>query len=259
MLFDLRARGRRRTVQVVYLGLAVLIGLGLVGFGIGGGFGSSGIFNALTNKEGSSGASFGSQVSSAQRRTQHHPQEPAAWAALIDAQLHQAGSPEYTDVTGKYTSQGKALLPHISQAWQSYLALNPPHPDSELAERMASLVYGEEGLNQPSEAVQALQIVVAAKPPSAALYGALAMAAYKAKNTRQGDLASQKAVSLSPPAQRKAVKAQLEQEKKSVETSAASAALKSGSATVTPTSGGSHVPVTIKTAGTSSANTGAAK
>ncbi|MCL2770546.1 MAG: hypothetical protein FWD42_10655, partial [Solirubrobacterales bacterium] len=140
MLFDLRARGRRRTVQVVYLGLAVLIGLGLVGFGIGGGFGSSGILNALTNKEGGRGASFGSQVSSAQKRTQRTPQDPAAWAALINAQLHQAGSPEYTDLTGKYTSQGKALLPQISQAWRSYLSLNPPHPDSEIAERMANLV-----------------------------------------------------------------------------------------------------------------------
>ena len=46
MLFDLRGRGRRRTVRVIYIGLAVLIGLGLVGFGIGGGFGGGGILSA---------------------------------------------------------------------------------------------------------------------------------------------------------------------------------------------------------------------
>lgn len=252
MLFDLRSRGRRRTVQVVYLGLALLIGLGLVGFGIGGGFGGGGIFDALTGKEGTSGASFGQQVSSAQKRAQHHPQDPAAWAALINAQLHQASSPGYADpVTGKFTSQGKELLNQVSQSWKTYLALNPPHANSELAERMASAVYGEEGLNEPSEALQAWQIVIADKPPSAALYGALAGAAYKAHNTRVGDLAAQKAVSLAPAAERTAVKTQLEAEKKSSATSS----LTSGNATVTPSSGGSSVPVTIKPAPKSGSTT----
>ena len=36
MLFDLRGRGRRRTVKIVYLALALLMGGGLVLFGIGG-------------------------------------------------------------------------------------------------------------------------------------------------------------------------------------------------------------------------------
>ena len=31
MLFDLRGRGRRRTVQVIYIGLALLFGVGFVG------------------------------------------------------------------------------------------------------------------------------------------------------------------------------------------------------------------------------------
>jgi len=35
MLFDLRGRGRRRTVQVIYGGLALLMGSGLVLFGVG--------------------------------------------------------------------------------------------------------------------------------------------------------------------------------------------------------------------------------
>ena len=48
MLFDLRSRGRRRTVQAVYLGLAVLIGGGLVLFGVGAGNGLGGLLNAFT-------------------------------------------------------------------------------------------------------------------------------------------------------------------------------------------------------------------
>ena len=55
MLFDLRSRGRRRTVQGVYLVLAILLGGGLVLFGVGAGNGLGGLLNAFTGG-GSSGA-----------------------------------------------------------------------------------------------------------------------------------------------------------------------------------------------------------
>ena len=75
-------------------------------------------------------------------------------------------------------------------------------------------MFGEEGLNEPAEAVQVLQIVVAAGRTSAALYAALAEYAYKAHNTRVGDLASAKAVSLAPAAQRTRLKTELAEIKK---------------------------------------------
>ena len=53
MLFDLRGRGRRRTVQVIYLSLAILMGGGLVLFGIGGAT-SGGLFDAIGGSGGSS-------------------------------------------------------------------------------------------------------------------------------------------------------------------------------------------------------------
>ena len=59
-------------------------------------------------------------------------------------------------------------------------------------------IYGEEGLNQPAAAVQALQIIVAAEPSSAHWYSFMALYAYKAKNTRVGDLASSRALALIP-------------------------------------------------------------
>ena len=55
MLFDLRAGGRRRLVQVVYLFLAILLGGGLVLFGVGGAT-SGGLFDAF--RENSSGDIF---------------------------------------------------------------------------------------------------------------------------------------------------------------------------------------------------------
>jgi hypothetical protein len=76
-------------------------------------------------------------------------------------------------------------------------------------------VYGEEGLNEPAAAVQVLQIAVAAEPTSAALYADLAEYAYKANNTRVGDLASAKAISLAPAAQRPRLRTELIAAKKS--------------------------------------------
>ena len=53
MLFDLRGSGRRRTVKIVYITLAFLMGGGLVLFGIGGGGGiSGGLVDAITERSG---------------------------------------------------------------------------------------------------------------------------------------------------------------------------------------------------------------
>jgi hypothetical protein len=207
MLFDLRGRGRRRTVRVVYVGLALLFGVGFVGFGVGVGGGGGGILNALSGNEGSSSTSFASQIKKYRKLTKEQPSNASAWEKLTDAELHEAGGEAYVTRTG-LTSKGKELFAQVAQSWSSYIALNPPKPNPELAERMVT-VFGEEGLNQPAAAVQVLQIVVAARPTSASLYSALAEYAYKAHNARVGDLASEKAVSLAPAAQRKQLKTEL--------------------------------------------------
>jgi hypothetical protein len=207
MLFDLRGRGRRRTVQVIYAGLALLIGFGLVGLGIGGGFGSGGLLSSLSGSEGSSSASFSAQIKKYQKLAHQQPSNAYAWEQLTFAQLHEAGGEAYF-VAGKLTSKGKELFAQTAQSWNGYIALNPSKPNVELAQEMVR-VFGEEGLNEPAEAVKVLQIVTAAKTESAALYASLAEYAYKAHNTRIGDLASEKAVALAPSAQRKQLKAEL--------------------------------------------------
>jgi hypothetical protein len=214
MLFDLRGRGRRRTVQAIYLGLALIFLLGFVGFGVGVGGSGGGLFNALTENNGSNSASFAAKVDAAQKRVKREPQNAKAWAALAEAQLHQAGEEAYSNPqTGQFTSKGKQYLNQISHSWNTYLTLQPHNPDATLAQRMLS-VYGEEGLNQPSEEVAALQIVIPTKPPSQALYENLAVYSYKAHNPSQGDLASKKAVSLAPKGQRTRLKTELEAFKK---------------------------------------------
>ncbi len=214
MLFDLRGKHRRRAVKVIYVGLALLVGGGLILFGVGAGSGGGGLLNAATENEGSGGASFSSQIKKYDKQVKKQPSNVAAWEKLTAAQLHEAGGEAYVNTqTGAPTAKGKELFSQASRSWERYLALNPPKPSLELAKLMLR-VYGAEGLNQPSSAVQVLQIVVAAEPKNASYYAALAEYAYKAKNTRVGDLATTKAVALAPAAERDRVKKELESVKK---------------------------------------------
>jgi hypothetical protein len=209
MLFDLRGRGRRRTVRAIYIGLALLMGVGLIGFGIGGGLGGGGLLTAASNNEGANSASFSSQIKKYRKLTQQQPSNLSAWENLTKALLHEAGGEAYVNSAGVVTSKGKELFNQASQSWGSYVALNPPKPNPELAQLMVT-VYGTQGLNQPAKAVEVLQIAVVARPV-AALYSQLALYAYKANNARVGDLASEKAVSLAPQAQRARLKKELEE------------------------------------------------
>jgi cytochrome c-type biogenesis protein CcmH/NrfG len=147
--------------------------------------------------------------------TQTQPSNVAAWEGLTKALLHEAGGSAYVSESGAVSAKGKELLRQADQAWTSYLALNPPKPNTELAQLMVTHVYNEQGLNEPAQAVSALQIVLATRPKSAALWSALAEYAYKAKNVRIGDLASAKAVSLAPATQRARLKTELAEVKKS--------------------------------------------
>src|ERR1700735_1432800 len=255
MLFDLRGRHRRRAVRFIYTGLALLMGVGLVGFGIGGGFGGGGLLNAASENEGSNSASFASQIQKDEKLTKTQPHTAPAWEALANAQLHEAGGEAYVTRTG-VTSKGKELFSQVAQSWNTYLALNPPKPNVELAQRMLT-VFGEEGLNQPSEAVKVLQIVVAAKPSSESLYAALAEYSYKAHNTRIGDLASEKAVALAPAAQRKQLKTELAAIKKNpTGTAESGAATSAGSQTTTSTTGSSTGTSVLGSGGTKTTTTG---
>jgi hypothetical protein len=218
MLFDLRGRHRRRAVKVIYIGLAALIGGGLILFGIGtGGGGGGGLLNVAGENEGSGGTSFAGQIEKYEKTIKKQPNNVAAWEKLTLAQLHEAGGEAYVNATtGVPTAKGKELFSQASRSWESYLALNPPKPSTELAKLMVR-VYGPEGLNQPSSAVQVLQLVVANEPKNASYYAQLAEFAYKAKNARVGDLASTKAVSLAPSTSRARVKTELEAVKKNPE------------------------------------------
>jgi predicted Zn-dependent protease len=210
MLFDLRSRGRRRTVQVVYLGLALLMGGGLVLFGVGAGNGIGGLLNAFTGT-GSSGAQsqvVSQQEKSALRQTELHPTDPAGWAALVSARWASASSDsgDYNSTTGVFTATGKKELAATTAAWQRYVQLIKS-PDPNLA-ILAARAYA--ALGNYSGAASAWEIESLASPNEAKGYECLAVSAYAAKQTREGDLAMAKALSLTPKLSRKALQSEIE-------------------------------------------------
>ena len=215
MLFDLRGKGRRRTVRVIYIGLALLIGVGLVGFGVGGGFGGGGLLSAATNNEGSGGTSYQAQISKYRKQIKKNAHDASAWEGLARNLLHEAAGEAFVTSSG-LTSKGHQIFEEAAEAYNGYLALEPKKPNLELTKDMLR-IYGEEGLNQASQEVNLLQVIVSAEPSNASYYSALAEYAYKAKNPRLGDLAGEKAISLAPVSDRTKLKDELAEVKKDAE------------------------------------------
>ncbi len=212
MLFDLQSRGRKNFVKVLYLSLAILMGGGLILFGIGTGTGGGGLVDIFTDDS----ASTSSQVSGAETRANRavrlRPRDPQAWADLARARYQTAGLGDNFDRTanqgaGAFTTQGRAKLRTAAAAWQRYLTLERDDPDVTLARLMAN-VYDPTGIDEPAQAAQAMEIVTEERP-IAANYGALAQYAYLADQLRKGDLAAERAVRLAPDAQRRLVRTQL--------------------------------------------------
>jgi hypothetical protein len=212
MLFDLRGAGRRRTVKAVYITLAFLMGGGLVLFGIGGDV-SGGLVDAITERGG--GGDDGSNRFSkleqdALAKTRANPQDAAAYAQLARARFQLAGVGENFDPEkAEFTASGQAKLRGAEAAWDKYLSLDPEKPD----DRVASLMVQAFGaLNKPDKAARAQEVITDARP-TASTFTQLAVFAYQAGQTRKGDLASKKAIELTEPDMREALKGQLEQAK----------------------------------------------
>jgi hypothetical protein len=225
MLFDLRSAGRRRTVKLIYLGLAVVMFVGFVGFSIGSSGLGGGLLDIFSNGGGGSTSSdtsrFEQQVTRAQAQTRAQPEDPAAWAALALAKVRLAGIGDNFDTgANDYTDKGLQQLRGAAAAWNKYLALNPKNPDPRLARQMVQAFVS---LKQAAGAAGA-QEIVAGDDPTSNTFFQLAVYAYAAGETRKGDLAAAKALSLAPKTDRKTLKAQLAQAK-----------AQSASATPTPT------------------------
>ena len=225
MLFDLRSRGRRHTVRVIYLFLALVMAGGLVLVGVGTGS-SGGLLNAFTN--GGSGGGGGSQFADQElhkaiKATEKNPQSASDWASLLAARYSAANTgSNYNSTTGVYSASGKNQLRQGTVAWQHYLKVRGNKPalgDESLLgnSSLAAAIYQK--LGQWSGAASAWEYAATTQPAgsSTALkpFLCLAFASYAGKYTSKGDLAAAQAVKLTPKLQRLTLSSTFKQAKSS--------------------------------------------
>ena len=213
MLFDLRSRGRRRTVRVVYGSLALVMVVGLVGLGIGTG-NTGGILNADNGGSGGGSSVSNQAIKQALNAVKKNP-SATNYANLMAARYSAArtGS-NLNNTTGVYSAGGKQQLRDALAAWRQYLKLTPAKQRSSNAfvqnAYAAADIY--QALGQWSNEAETWNYALAA---TAGTPGALkpslclAYASYADKLTSKGDLAAAEAVRLSPKADRLTLKAQL--------------------------------------------------
>jgi tetratricopeptide (TPR) repeat protein len=207
VLFDLRSRGRRRMIQVVYGFLAVLIGGGLVLFGVGSGSGGTGVLSQLAQNGGGSASglkTYVTAVTRTERAAKAAPNSAAAWDrySLALYRLATVGNNYVASGTETgYTPSGAKELAVLDKAWNHYLSLSPAKPDITLANEVAA-AFGTSGIQEFSIAESAQEIVTESQPKNFEEWATLAADAYLARDTNNAKIAQAKALKLAPKADR---------------------------------------------------------
>ena len=208
MLFDLRGR-RRRAVQATYLTLALLMGGGLVLFGIGGDV-QGGLFDAFGGGDGG-----GSGNDLVEKRIERNEKRAAAGSEAALKELvrdyYQLANTEASSDGTTFPDEAKDELRKAGAAWQRYVD-RADKPDPSLA-GVAVQIFDFRALNRPKQAKQAAAIVAEASNDAQA-YLQLVQYATAAGDKRTANLAAAKAIELAPQDQKKEVRQLVEQVKK---------------------------------------------
>lgn len=214
MLFDLRSRGRRRTVKVIYGSLAVLMVVGLVGLGIGTGS-TGGILNASQNSSSGGGSVVSDAALKVALKAVKKDPSAANWAALVQARYSAASSgSNYNSTNDTFTKGGLTQLKYAADDWQQYLKVATAKEKTGTAYLQDTFLAAEiyQALGQWANETDTWNLAVAAAGGGEQAYKpylCLAYSAYAAKQTTKGDLAAAKAVALTPKADRLTTKSAL--------------------------------------------------
>lgn len=217
MLFDLKGK-RRRTVQGVYLILAILMGAGLVLFGIGssvqGGLGD--LFSGGGGGSNQGDKIVKDRIETAEKQLQTNPRNVAALGAVIRGH-YQLATANADPNTGEFSNDAREDLQKTVDAWQRYIATEPKKPDIGLARVSVQAYSGLAQLGSDDQsatqrywagAAEATELIAGAQP-NPANYVALVQYATLAGQTNKADLAGKKAISVAPKSQRKTVEQQV--------------------------------------------------
>ena len=199
MLFDLRGAGRRRTVKVVYITLAFLMGGGLVLFGIGGdGLRRPGRRHHRARRRrrrlGPLPQAGDRGARAAPRPTRRTP--PPGPRSPARASSSPASARTSTPRRARSPRPAAPSSRRAGDAWERYLALEP-----EEARRPRREPDGP-GLRRAQPARRRRRRPRRSSPTPArrpSTFTQLAIFAYQAGQTRKGDLAKDKALELHRP------------------------------------------------------------
>jgi hypothetical protein len=207
MLFDIQGK-RRRVVQATYLTLAVLMGGGLVLFGIGSDAGTGGLFDALSGGSGGGSNDFvEDRIDRNESKVEANRRAEAPRKELVRDYYSLAASQATADNTFPGGAQDELRTAAVH--WDAYLDVEKGKPDASLA-RVALQLFDVNALNQPEQALRAARII-AEDGNDAGSYLLLMQYASLANDKRTKKLATQKAIELAPKNQRGAVREQIKQ------------------------------------------------
>lgn len=208
MLFDIRGR-RKRFIQVIYVFLALLLGGGLVLFGIGGDA-SGGLGDALgLGNSGSTGtAEFNEEVEAAEATLATDPENTEALLALARYNyLNGQQDLEVDEETGTQTltDEATAAFEASVDAWERYLDANKGPIDDGVGALVfrayTSIAFDSTNpavVQRRLEGAQRTAEAVAEARPGPNSYLDLASSAYFAGDTKTGERAGEQALKALP-------------------------------------------------------------
>ena len=241
MLFDLKGK-RRRTVQATYVTLAVLMGAGLVLFGIGSSV-NGGLGNLFGGGNGSNTANqtIQKKIDAAERTLRRDPRNQAALANVVTGH-YQLATATADPRTSEFTRDSRPELLATTAAWKRYeAAVKKPAPKIANLARdayssLAKFDHGAAATADWAGAADATEALTSTKP-TAQNYVFLVQYAALAGQTRKADLAGKQAVRLAPKGQRSQVKQAVKQAKAAAQQQTQPGA-QPGSGTPTPAPSG---------------------
>lgn len=242
MLFDLRAPGRKRAVQAVYVVLAVVLIGGTILFGVG--TNGPGLFSSDNGSSNSTSLTDQNKdrLDQLTKRVRANPKDAEAWGSIASLRFA-TGTELIPETATTPPADAKAEFQKAAAAWATYVALKPDPISIQVATRMAT-AFSPENLNRPSDWADAQGLATQAQEDKAQKEGtkvpvdtyiALLQAQYAAKRSeRVTDATVAKLRELTPKAETAALNATIALAKNPNDTKAQAALQKATGAGTSP-------------------------
>lgn len=226
MLFDLQSPGRRAAIKVIYSTLAILLGGGLLFFGIGSDA-TGGLLDALGLRDAEQDSSkiYEKEIDAAQAKLKKNPDDADARLALVSLYIQQGNQQlEVNAQTGQstVTPESSTSFNQAADQWDRYIASKPAKPDSGLALQLAGSFFlmaqsaqsATDARIAVDNAAEVQQVAVDRKPTVGNLNNLALYLLYAGKFSEARRVIAQ-AVAKSPPDKRKDLEKQFDQVEKS--------------------------------------------